>query len=306
MKNKNAGMSVVSSIFLLLVMALMAVSTSEVLNVDSQSGANEIYVSHAFYANTAASEYALFKLNEGSSPDIKSMTFGEASFAIKSDPAKGEIEVTGMAAHAKKIQKFNALFSDDCVDFDMSAIRWAGASLFDAEFQKTCHKRLILTGVSLAWNASVCAQLLPCLSDPGETPQVICHAGTDSQDTLQVLQSELADHLAHGDTAGACNAGDDVPPYVCAIDETLVASCQEFTGGVTIRELKIDGDWLFHNQSYGPGELIELEDLVFEDNSRHAIDQINLENNLPTSTWFAISLHFKDGSVRRLSFKFFE
>lgn len=193
----NRGISIIGTIFTLIILGVMGASLVALVAGDQESRMKSILRERAFYAVQAGFEYALREIKEGGYPVVGNKVFGDSLITTTIDPSDRKIQVTGAAGEALR---FHSITTDklaaDCIE-----IETAGASAGGMGGN-------ILQGVSVSRNClnavridKITAEWVPNL---GERITRISVGGTESYNDPQGVGSEVpADILDYRITGSA-------------------------------------------------------------------------------------------------------
>lgn len=309
------GYTLVSAVITLLLVGYMGATIVESMSADSSDTAGELQGFQALQIGNGGIQFAIDKINDGLSPDVSGKAFSTGTFDVVTNPAGQTFTVTAYAGLAKKTQSMSTTFSQQCVDIDVTTAGYSQKNLTGIELIKTCNNAAVVSAMEVEWNWGACAQALSCTAtqnpavgaDPNTGKVTICHippGNPNNQHTISVSQNALPAHEAHGDVLGACVAGDPDTAIVCEGYDNQITACGPETGGASGKTVRLDGSNVAVNVSANSGDYIDVADTTFTANQSYLIDQITFDTDIPDNAWFAVTVHFADGSSIRKPFKF--
>lgn len=314
-RRNEKGTTLVGATIVITLIGTMGLAALELSNEDSGSSTNEMQSFQALQVGNGGIQYALDKIRDGLDPDVVGKTFAQGDFDVVSDATSQIVSITGRVGAAKRTQSVMTSFSQQCVATDVTPASYTQRELNDVEIVKSCNNAAVITSVKFEWNFSDCAKALSCTAvanaalgtDPNTGKVTVCHmppGNAANMHTISVSQSALSAHAGHGDTIGACAAGDIDTPIVCEGYDNQIAACGAFDLGAKVNKVRINGSLVAADANAAVGTTIDINDITLAANQSFLIDEIQFDTDLPDNAWYAVTVNFADGSSIRKPFKF--
>lgn len=312
-KNEK-GISMVGSLIMVTLLAYIGASVSDFTSSDTSSTTNESQTLQALQVGNGGLQEAKEKLTNGESPNVTGKSLGNGTYTTTTDPTTQIVTVLAQVGTAKKTQTLTSTFSQQAMSIEVSGAIIKNKDLEDIEVIKSANNKAILTQMKVEWNWGLCAKNLTCdattsSGGSGSTGKTtICHyppGNPSNAHTISVGNAAVATHVAqHGDTIGACPGDPGTSDVVCEGYDAEVTACGASTSGATVKNIKFNNGWIAQNVGATSGQLIDVTDTTVTTNQSYMIDQITFSSNLPSGSWYKVTLYFKDGSEVSKSFKF--
>lgn len=163
----NSGMSLITSVAALCLLAFMGVTTVSINAADGQDAANMTSNTQADYLALSGLEWARNKIDSYENPDVNAIAMAGGTFTVTSDPDTGTVTATGNYDIATKTVSMTATWAKDCFQFVSDPTFSFGetsGTMLNVGFQKactdpelcetfgnTCPDQLIIDAVTLSW-----------------------------------------------------------------------------------------------------------------------------------------------------------
>lgn len=182
------GLSVIGTVFTLIVLGVLGAALVSIVATDQESRMSSIFRERAFYGAQAGFEYALREIKEGGYPIVTGKAIGEGKFSVEISPDEHKIIVTGDSSTAKKAYSITTQqLGMDCLSIDVSNASVGGPTnnqLLGVVLNKNCLNAVSVQKTTLTW-----------VSDMSEKVVRIRVAGVDVyQDVNGVGSGAAVDH----------------------------------------------------------------------------------------------------------------
>lgn len=163
----NSGMSLITSVAALCLLAFMGVTTVSINAADGQDAANMTSNTQADYLALSGLEWARNKIDNYENPDVNAIAMAGGTFTVTSDPDTGTVTATGNYDIATKTVSMTATWAKDCFQFvndPTFSFGETSGTMLNVGFQKTCTDpelcetfgntcpdQLIIDAVTLSW-----------------------------------------------------------------------------------------------------------------------------------------------------------
>lgn len=141
-RHNERGSTLLYATLSLCFLGMMGAAIVPMATADSDASANNVSIQKAEFASFSGLEYAYRKiLAEGQDPNGTTLTIGDSTFTITSDPATNHISSVGRSDVAMVTHEADAAYASNCFELtSVGSISFSGGSggLYDIGFQETC------------------------------------------------------------------------------------------------------------------------------------------------------------------------
>ena len=155
-KLNNKGYTIVGTLIVITALGYMGAAMMDLSSTDTEANANEVQSIQSVHVGGGGIQYALNKLDKGSTPDTQNKSLGAGTFTITSDPDSQLVTVSSTVGPAKKKQTITANFSKNNADLFVTGGTVDQKTIKNVTVSKNAGRQVIISGVTDSWNWNDC------------------------------------------------------------------------------------------------------------------------------------------------------